>query len=194
MGTNWRSLCGIFILVPLLLDLHVRHIAGWPVCGHLMFTKVEIKYLECWFFLWILNSTKWSAVARSCPSLCDPMDCSLAGSSVHGIFQAIVLEWIVISFSRGSSWPRGRTHVTCIGRQILYHWASREALILQILLCILDIQFRLFLLLTLLLNSIPSAHPDHFSRNPTYAYQSFIGSRRKREPISLSPTHDLFWE
>ena len=73
-------------------------------------------------------------------------------------------------------------------------WASREALILQMLLCILDIQFRLCLLLTLLLNSIPSAHPDHFSRNPTYAYQSFIGSRRKREPISLSPTHDLFWE
>ena len=99
MGTNWRSLCGIFILVPLLLDLHLRHIAGWPVCGHLMFTKVEIKYLECWFFLWVLNRTKWSAVARSCPTLCDSIDCSLPGSSVHGIFQAIVLEWIAISFS-----------------------------------------------------------------------------------------------
>ena len=126
MGTNWRSLCGIFILVPLLLDLHLRHIAGWPVCGHLMFTKVEIKYLECWFFLWILNSTKWSAVAQSCPSLCDPMDCSLAGSSVHGIFQAIVLEWIVISFSRGSSWPRGRTQVSRIVDRRFTVWATRE--------------------------------------------------------------------
>ncbi|KAM7248055.1 hypothetical protein CapIbe_000094, partial [Capra ibex] len=38
-------------------------------------------------------------VAQSCPTLCDPMDCSLPGSSVHGIFQAIVLEWIAISFS-----------------------------------------------------------------------------------------------
>ena len=42
-------------------------------------------------------------VAQSCPTLCDPMDCSLPGSSVHRIFQAIVLEWIAISFSRGSS-------------------------------------------------------------------------------------------
>ena len=43
---------------------------------------------------------------QSRPILCDPMDCSLPGSSVHGIFQAIVLEWIAISFSRGSSQPR----------------------------------------------------------------------------------------
>jgi len=42
-------------------------------------------------------------VAQSCPTLCDPMDCSLPGSFVHGIFQAIVLEWIAISFSRASS-------------------------------------------------------------------------------------------
>ena len=45
-------------------------------------------------------------VAQSCLILCDPMDCSLSGSSVHGIFQAIVLEWIAISFSRASSQPR----------------------------------------------------------------------------------------
>ena len=50
-----------------------------------------------------------SEVAQSCPTLCDPIDCSLPGSSVHGIFQAIVLEWIAISFSRGSSQPRART-------------------------------------------------------------------------------------
>ena len=48
-------------------------------------------------------------VAQSCPTLCDPRDCSLPGSSVHGIFQAIVLEWIAISFSKGSSQPRDRT-------------------------------------------------------------------------------------
>ena len=47
-----------------------------------------------------------SEVAQPCLTLCDPMDCSLPGSSVHGIFQAIVLEWIAISFSRGSSQPR----------------------------------------------------------------------------------------
>ena len=57
---------------------------------------------------------KWSEVTQSCPTLCDPMDCSLPGSSVLGIFQAIVLEWIAISFSRGSSQPRDRTRVFCI--------------------------------------------------------------------------------
>ena len=44
--------------------------------------------------------------SQSCLTLCNPMDCSLPGSSVHGIFQAIVLEWIAISFSRGSSETR----------------------------------------------------------------------------------------
>ena len=46
-----------------------------------------------------------SEVAQSCPTLCDPMDCSLPGSSVHGILQAIVLKWIAIPFSMGSSLP-----------------------------------------------------------------------------------------
>ena len=51
------------------------------------------------------STHEWSEVAQSCPALCDPMDHNLAGSSVHGIFQAKVLEWVAISFSRGSSWP-----------------------------------------------------------------------------------------
>ena len=60
--------------------------------------------------------------------LCNPMDCSLPGYSVHEIFQARILKWVAISFSRGSSWPRGWTRMSCIDRQILYHWAIREAL------------------------------------------------------------------
>ena len=55
-----------------------------------------------------------SEVAQSYPTLWDPMDCSLSGSSIHGIFQARVLEWIAISFSRGSSQPRSRTLVSHI--------------------------------------------------------------------------------
>ena len=47
-----------------------------------------------------------SEIAQSCPTLCDPMDCSLSDSSNHGISQARVLEWIAISFSRGPSRPR----------------------------------------------------------------------------------------
>ena len=49
------------------------------------------------------------------------MDCSLLSSSVRGIFQARILEWVAISFSRGSSRPRDGTQVSCIGRQTLYH-------------------------------------------------------------------------
>ena len=52
-----------------------------------------------------ITSDSESEVTQSCPTLCDPMDCSLPGSSIHGIFQAIVLEWIAISFSRGSPDP-----------------------------------------------------------------------------------------
>ena len=55
------------------------------------------------------------------------MDCSLPDFFVHGISQAIMLEWVAISFSRASSRPRDWTHVSCIGRWILYHWATREA-------------------------------------------------------------------
>ena len=71
---------------------------------------------------------KWSEieVAQSCLTLCDPMDCRLPGSSVHGIFQAIVLEWIAISFSRGSSWPRDGTWVSHILDRRFTVWATRE--------------------------------------------------------------------
>ena len=58
--------------------------------------------------------------AQPCSTVCDPMDCSLPGSSVHPIFQARILEQVAISPSRGSSRPRDRTHVSCVGRQILY--------------------------------------------------------------------------
>ena len=55
------------------------------------------------------------------------MDCSPPGSSVPGILQARILEWVVISSSRGHSWPRDQTGVSCIGRQVHYHWATGEA-------------------------------------------------------------------
>ena len=66
-------------------------------------------------------------VAQLCSTLCDPVDRSSPGSFAHGISHARVLEWVAISSSRGSSWPRYWTRVSCIGRQILYHWATREA-------------------------------------------------------------------
>ena len=70
---------------------------------------------------------KWGEVAQSCPTLCDSMDCSLQGFSVHGIFQARILEWVAISFPRGASRPRDRTRVSCIVGRCFTIWATREA-------------------------------------------------------------------
>ena len=71
-----------------------------------------------------------SEVAQLCPTLCDSMDCSLPGSSIHGIFQARILEWVATSSSRGSSWPRDWTWVSSVsysGRQVLYTSTTWEA-------------------------------------------------------------------
>ena len=62
----------------------------------------------------------------SCVWLCDPMDCSLPGSSVNGIFQARILEWVAISFSRKSSQPRDWTQISCIVGRCFTIWATRE--------------------------------------------------------------------
>ena len=75
-----------------------------------------------------LSGKKDSESAQLCPTLCDPMDYSLPGSSVHEIFQAVVLEWIAISFPRGSSQPRDRTWVSRIVDRRFTVWATREAL------------------------------------------------------------------
>ena len=86
-----------------------------------------------WAFLH-LCSWKMCACLFSCSAVSDsfvtPQDCSPPGSSVHGIFQARILEWVPVSYSRGSSQPRDQTHVSWvshIGRWILYCWATWEA-------------------------------------------------------------------
>ena len=69
-----------------------------------------------------------SEVTQSCPTLCDPVDCSLPGFSVHGILQARILEWVAISFSRRSSWSRDWTRDShTVGRHFTV-WATREVL------------------------------------------------------------------
>ena len=66
-------------------------------------------------------------VTQSCPTLCDPVDCSPSGASVHGILQAVILEWVAIPFSRGSSQPRDMTPVSYITGRFFIIWATREA-------------------------------------------------------------------
>ena len=98
-------------------------------------------FLKCYQFILKLNHYHFnypeniiyqcaitiSEVAQLCLTLCDPMNyCSPAGSSIHGSFQATVLEWVAISFSRGSSQPRDQTQVSQISGRRFTVWATRE--------------------------------------------------------------------
>ena len=66
-------------------------------------------------------------VSQSCPTLCDPMNCNLPGSSVHWILQARILEWVAVSFSRESSQPRDQTQVSRIAGGFFSIWTAQEA-------------------------------------------------------------------
>ena len=79
---------------------------------------------------------KESEVVQSCPTLCNCMDCSLPGYSIHGIFQAKVLEWVAISFSRGSSWTRDWTQVFHIAGRRFTIWATREVPYICVYICV----------------------------------------------------------
>ena len=127
----------------------------WPVAVYWFLSEVSLRGRTIgavgWYLmlLWVLAQLKMGPldssgckgglsslldafccflVTKSCLALCDPMDYSPPGSSVHGIFQVKILEWVAITFSRRSSWPRDRTCVSCIGQAILHHWATLEAL------------------------------------------------------------------
>ena len=76
------------------------------------------------------KSMKWSEMkwkSLSSVQLCNPKDCSLPGSPVHGILEARILEWVAIPFSRVSSWPRDQTRVSCITGRFFTVWTTREA-------------------------------------------------------------------
>ena len=96
------------------------------------FTVKDYKGPVCdweWFCIEIDLWLVWvSEVAQSCLTLWDPVDCSLPGSSIRGIFQARILEWAAISFSTGSSQPRDWTCVSCIAGRHFMVWATREAI------------------------------------------------------------------
>ena len=81
----------------------------------------SIHFWTPWFYVVVL-------VDQSCLTLCGLMDCSPPGSSVHGILQARVLEWVATPFSRGSAWPRDRTRFSCTAGGFFTVWATREAL------------------------------------------------------------------
>ena len=144
----WRTVVPLFSLPLLVLCQEwemlqilsyygsTQHGPPWNSVSLLHFTAGKILWSYPIFLNFIDNWMGWVIVAVvvvQSPShvqlFHNSMDCSPSGSSVHGVFQARILEQIAISFSRASCWPRDQTHVTWIGKWILHHWATREALL-----------------------------------------------------------------
>ena len=91
----------------------------WHLDSHIQDGSLPLLFSQnILFLLFILLPLYLGLVAKSCPTLCDPMDCSLPDSSVHGILQARILDWVAISSSRGSSRSRNRTQVHCIAGRL----------------------------------------------------------------------------
>ena len=122
----WRSmLMSAFLNVCFEAVLAEKDASQWYVDPR--FCYVYQNLISSFNYTLLLLFLKlWSEVAQSCPTLCDPMDCSLQGSSVHEIFQARLLEWVAISFSSRSSQPRDRTQVSHIAGRRFIIWATRE--------------------------------------------------------------------
>ena len=96
------------------------------LCNQFCFPRIWDREHKCLFSLSHLNHASWMrsymqccaviacSVPQSCLILCNPMNCSPLESSVRGISQARILEWVATSFFRGSSWPKAQTHISCI--------------------------------------------------------------------------------
>ena len=114
---NCKELVCLFVLVTLTSLLSLPNssplredslLSGW-LLGSLLFYRMQIMSEKTEVSMLLLSLLSLSLVTQSCPGLCNSMDCSLLGSSVHGISQARILEWVSISFSRGSSLPKDQT-------------------------------------------------------------------------------------
>ena len=88
--------------------------------------SVYLNWYLYWISIYIISEWVSEWVAQSCPTLCDPKDGGPPGSSVRGIFQARILQWVAIPFSRGSSPPRYQTWVSHIASRLVTIWATRE--------------------------------------------------------------------
>ena len=97
-------------------EYQIIWLASWEIYMQVRKQQLEMDIKKKKKKNWTCNN-KWSEVTQSCPILWDPINCSPPGSSIHGIFQARILQWVAISFSSRSSWPRDRTQVSHICKQ-----------------------------------------------------------------------------
>ena len=104
------------------LEQNMKQQTGWNWERSL--TRLFIATL----LIWLTRSVSCAVLNRSsCPTLCELMDCSLPGSSIHGILQARILEWVAMPSSRGYSQNRNQTQVSHIAGGFFTSWATREA-------------------------------------------------------------------
>ena len=127
-GPDRETTRQLFYLLPFVVAIIVQ----LPSFVHLFVTPVDIPD-SSWLRFPCQHRHSvllWPAyvllIAQSCLILCNPTDYSLPGSTVHGILQARILEWIAIPFSRGSSLSRGWTWVSCVAGGFFNVWAIRE--------------------------------------------------------------------
>ena len=92
-----------------LLSLRDNYCGKWPSVNH---ARKSVHFQA------LLKSYCYCLVSKSCPTLCNPVDYSPPGSSVYGVLQAKILEWVTILFSRGSSPPRDQTQISCIAGRL----------------------------------------------------------------------------
>ena len=133
----WLPKCGSILgghALSLLIFWYINSYLFWSLSHHfsVSFSRF-VQTEEAWSEISVVPSMYVCVYGcvLSRIQLCDPMVCSPPGSSVRGIFQARILEWVAISYSKGYSQPRDWiciSCISCIGRQILYHWATWEAL------------------------------------------------------------------
>ena len=133
---NQNSTCTSWHLIscfPAVCVVRLDEESHWEKCEN-SYNKRKLTFtsLFCLFIYQIRGPTRHAClVAQLCPTLCNPVDCSLPGSSDRGILQARILECVVISFSRASSWLRDRTHISClscIAGSFFTFWAIWETI------------------------------------------------------------------
>ena len=133
LSFNLSSIIYFFAIWGIFLNLSVTHFSQVKNVGKRKIKQNFVTWIKLLgtykipdYFLCNIASRVCS-VAQSCLIPCKPMDCSLPGYSVHGIFQARILEWVAISYSRESSRSRDPnciSCISCINKQILYYWTS----------------------------------------------------------------------
>jgi len=151
-----------------------------------MFSLVYIHLFEILNYIPNRLNQRISEIVQLCPTLCDPMDYRLLGSSIHGIFQARVLEWVAISSCRVSSQPRDQTQVFCIAADI--YCSNLCSLLIRILLKSSISSPCVILVLLLLLEHIKFGFTSHHSSETELLVSRLLTALTLQNLIITSPS------